>query len=49
MREFCETLYWKVKKKKDERNSTPPGNVWIPPAARSAETVLDPSDAAFER
>jgi len=30
-------------------HSTVPGNVRMPPAARSAETVLDPSDAAFER
>uniref|UniRef100_A0A2P2K5T7 Uncharacterized protein MANES_14G016000 n=1 Tax=Rhizophora mucronata TaxID=61149 RepID=A0A2P2K5T7_RHIMU len=29
-------------------NSSSRGNNWTPPAARSAETVLDPSEAAFE-
>lgn len=39
----------KFETKTEERNSTSLGIVWMPPAARSAETVLDPSDAAFVR
>jgi len=38
-----------LERKEKKRNSTLRDGVWIPPAARSDETVLDPSDAAFER
>lgn len=36
-------------RKGKKRNCTLPDGIWMPPAARSADTVLDPSDAAFER
>jgi len=36
-------------RKEKKRNGTLVDGVWMPPAARSDETVLAPSAAAFER